>query len=84
MTKKNKVINKFLEKPLRKDLTFDELERLFKMLGYEKKEGRGSRIRFLNHETGDVFITHKPHPGNILKTYVVKEVVEKIRGITDE
>jgi predicted RNA binding protein YcfA (HicA-like mRNA interferase family) len=82
--KKDKLIDKFLETPPRKDLTFDEPEKLFKILGYEKKEGRGSRIRFLNHETGDVFITHKPHPGNILKTYVVKEVVEKIRGITDE
>lgn len=81
MTKREKLVEKFLTKPLRKDLTFDELEKLFLMLGYQKKEGRGSRVRFSNLETGDVFTTHKPHPGNILKSYVVKEVYEKLKGI---
>lgn len=70
-----------MKKPARRDLTFEELEMLFSLLGYTKKEGKGSRVRFANKETGDIFNMHKPHPGNILKSYVVKEVCEKIKGI---
>ena len=81
MSKKEKLIQKFSKKPLRRDITFEEMENLFTLLGYIKKEGKGSRIRFSNPETGDIFTTHKPRPGNILKTYVVKEVYEKIKGI---
>ena len=81
MTKRDKLIEKFLTKPFRKDLTFDELEKLFSVLGYTKKEGRGSRVRFSNLETGDVFIMHKPHPGNLLKPYVVKELYDKLKEI---
>ena len=81
MTKREKLLEKFMTKPFRKDLTFEEMEKLFSTLGYQKKEGRGSRVRFSNLETGDIFTTHKPHPGNILKSYVVKEVYEKIKGI---
>lgn len=79
MTKRDKLIDKFLAKPVRKDLTFEDLEKLMAILGYLKKEGRGSRVRFSHRETGDLFITHKPHPENVLKTYVVKEACEKIK-----
>jgi len=81
MSKKDKLIKKFLTKPVRSDLTFEELESLFSILGYIEREGKGSRVRFSNPETGDIFTTHKPHPGNILKTYVVKEVINKIKGL---
>lgn len=81
MSKKEKLIEKFMTKPLRKDLTYEELEKLFEMLGYMKKEGKGSRVRFSNRENGDIFDMHKPHPGNILKSYVVKEVYEKLKEI---
>jgi predicted RNA binding protein YcfA (HicA-like mRNA interferase family) len=81
MSKKEKLIQTFSTKPLRRDITFEEMESLFKLLGYIKKEGKGSRVRFSNPETGDIFTTNKPHPGNILKTYVVKEVYEKIKEI---
>ncbi|MCP5103419.1 MAG: type II toxin-antitoxin system HicA family toxin [bacterium] len=81
MSKREKLVKKFMAKPLRKDLTFNELEKLFTMLGYTKREGRGSRVRFSNRETGDVFTIHKPHPENILKSYVVKEVYEKLKGL---
>ncbi|MCK4761897.1 MAG: hypothetical protein KAW12_06830 [Candidatus Aminicenantes bacterium] len=46
MAKKDKIIERFLTKPPRKDLTFEELERLFSILGYVKKEGKGSRSGF--------------------------------------
>lgn len=81
MSKKDKLIKKFLTKPVRSDLTFDELESLFSILGYIKREGKGSRVRFSNPETGDIFTIHRPHPGNILKTYVVKEAINKIKGL---
>lgn len=81
MSKKEKLIAKFMQKPVRTDITFEELESIFAMFGYIKKEGRGSRVRFSNRDTGDVFTVHRPHPGNILKSYVVREVCEKLKGI---
>ncbi len=67
MTKKEKLINKFLEKPLRTDLTFNDLETCLKSLGYQKIEGSGSRVRFFNPKNKDIFLIHKPHPTPNLK-----------------
>jgi len=39
MSKKDKLLQKFLEKPIRKDLTFDELSTLLISCGYRKVEG---------------------------------------------
>jgi len=45
MSKKAKLFRKFLEKPPRKDLTYQELESLLLSIGYKKLEGEGSRAR---------------------------------------
>ena len=43
MSKKEKLLKKFLELPLRSDLTYPQLETLLVSLGYRKIEGDGSR-----------------------------------------
>lgn len=82
MTKKEKILKKFLEKPLRSDLTFKDLETCLSHLGYEIYEGKGSRIRFFNSKNKDVFLLHKPHPSPILKKYLLKEIQEKLKIIS--
>lgn len=71
-------MEKFLTKPAKKDLTFSELETLLTGFGYEKMEGSGSRVKFFHPKTKDIISLHKPHPSNILKIYIVKEIQEKI------
>ncbi|WP_404325545.1 type II toxin-antitoxin system HicA family toxin [Aerophototrophica crusticola] len=66
-----------------KDFTWDELVRLLEGLGYrEAATGKtgGSRRRFI-HATAPTIALHKPHPGNIVKSYVIEDVV---RVLTEE
>ena len=73
MTRRDKLVARFRRRP--KDLTWDELVRLLEALGYtETRTGKtgGSRRRFV-HPTAPAIALHKPHPGNIVKTYVIDE-----------
>ena len=74
MTRAEKLIARLKNKPT--DLTWDELDRVLSALGYEEvQRGKtgGSRRRF-QHTTGPSIFLHQPHPGNIVKAHVVKEV----------
>jgi len=84
MSKKDKLLKKFLMSPIKKDLTFTELSTLLIACGFIKLEGSGSAVKFYN-KTKDVLINlHKPHPSDILKTYIIKQIQEKIKDICDE
>ena len=63
MGTKEKLIERF--KALPSDFTFDELEKLLKCFGYEKSN------------KGPIML-HKPHPGNIIKTYAMKQVLNDL------
>ena len=78
MSKKDKLLNKFLEKPPRKNFTFNELETLLIACGFTKLEGSGSAVKFY-HKDKDILINlHKPHPSNILKIYLIKQIQLKL------
>lgn len=80
MSSKEKLIARFLTIP--SDLTFDELERLLTIFGYEKSnKGKtsGSRVVFKDKE-GHPIMLHKPHPGNIVKQYAVRQVLEELQS----
>ena len=81
MSKKDKLLKKFLVVPPKKDLTFDELETLLLSCGYVKLEGRGSAVKFYHKSKDNLINLHKPHPSNILKTYLVKQIQEKLKEI---
>lgn len=81
MSKKDKLLTKFLKSPPAKDLTFDELASLLASLGYEKIEGSGSAVKFYNKQKDSLINLHKPHPSNILKVYLVKQIQNKIKEI---
>ncbi|MDA0218977.1 MAG: type II toxin-antitoxin system HicA family toxin [Proteobacteria bacterium] len=74
MTRKDKLVARFRQRP--RDFTWDELVRLLTMLGYhEATTGKtgGSRRRFL-HANAPAISLHRPHPGSIVKMYVMDEV----------
>lgn len=74
MSKKNKLISKFLTKPFRNDISFDDLATVMKYFGFSRVEGKGSRVKFNNSETGVAIYLHRPHPSKFLKEYQVKIV----------
>ena len=81
MSKKDKLLAKFLENPPRKDLTFKELSTLLLSLDFEKIEGTGSAVKFYNKEKDLLINLHKPHPSDILKVYLIKQIQNKLKEI---
>lgn len=77
MTKVDKLLKKFLSKP--KDLTYEELVQIMKFFGYEEiplGKTSGSRKKFKNKDN-DIIMFYKPHPKNVLKSYIINEIIEK-------
>lgn len=75
MSRMEKLVERLLSSP--KDFTWDELVKLLYNLGFlELSSGKtgGSRRKFVDR-SNNILSLHKPHPGNILKTYQVKQVV---------
>ena len=81
MSRKDKLLKKFLHTPIKKDLTFSELETLLEAYGYVKLEGNGSAVKFFNKEKNSLINLHKPHPSDILKIYLVKQIQEKLKEV---
>jgi len=79
MGTKEKLRERF--KKLPSDFTFDEMQRLLEGYGYEKSnKGKtsGSRIIYKNGDKRPIML-HKPHPGNIVKEYAMKQVLEDLK-----
>ena len=78
MGTKDKLVSRF--KNLPSDFTFEELIRLLGILGYElKNKGKtsGSRVIFKD-DKGNPIMVHKPHPGNVVKAYAMKQIYEEL------
>ena len=75
MNKKDKLLKRFYSLP--NDFTFDEIVSVFSCSGFHqenKGSTSGSRVIFVNDKDGNSYIMHKPHPSNIIKGYVMKQV----------
>lgn len=75
MGTKEKLIERFKKQP--NDFNWNELMRLFSVLGYQidnKGKTSGSRVIFVKGNSS--YTAHKPHPGSIVKTYVMKQVFD--------
>lgn len=79
MSKKDKLLKKFLEVPPKKDLTFGELDSLLLSCGYSKIEGKGSAVKFYHRDKDSLINLHKPHPSNVLKVYLIKQIQNKLK-----
>lgn len=78
MGTKDKLIERF--KTLPSDFSFHEVERLLKNFGYiksNKGKTSGSRIIFKNGNKRPIML-HKPHPGDILKAYAMKQLLNDL------
>ena len=67
-----------------KDYTYEEANSLLSKLGFiEDNKGKtsGSRVRFFRETDEKKICLHKPHPGSIMKSYAVKELVDFLEGI---
>lgn len=74
MSKKDKLITRFLELPI--DFRWDELRRLLNHFGFkesQKGKSSGSRVAFYCEGYPPILL-HKPHPGKIMKHYQIKEI----------
>lgn len=74
MGTKEKLIARFVSLP--NDFTWEEMKRLLISLGYSlnnKGKTSGSRLIFKGEGLKPIML-HKPHPGNIIKEYVMKQV----------
>ena len=81
MGKKEKLRERLYSKP--KDFKWSELCTLLGHLGYERLEGKGSRVKFYRESPRSLITLHKPHPGEILKEYLIEEVIKKLKGVGD-
>lgn len=77
MSRHEKLLARLLSKP--KDFTWDELKSLLTRYGYEMSNGNGSRRKFFHSETKTVISLHEPHPQNIIKAYVIIDVINKLK-----
>ncbi len=74
MGQKDKLLQRFLRLP--KDFTFEETVTLLGYLEYSihnKGATSGSRIRFVN-ASGEFIDLHRPHPGSIMKEWMMKKI----------
>ena len=79
MSRKEKLLLRLQRRP--NDFSWDELSVLLKSFGYKQaKPGKtgGSRRRFV-HPTFATITLHKPHPNNILKMYVISDILEFLK-----
>ena len=80
MGTKEKLIERFRTLP--RDFTWEEMKRLLVALGYvpgNKGKTSGSRVVFKGEGKKPIML-HKPHPGNIIKEYVMKQVYEYLKN----
>jgi len=70
--KQRQTLYKIFEKPERPDILWNDIEGLFKALGAEISEGRGSRVRVALKEVRAVF--HRPHPQRVTNKASIRSV----------
>lgn len=79
MGKRDKLWDRIHSKP--KDFTWQELTSLLTGLGFELLNGAGSRCKFVHTQRKIVISLHKPHPGNIVKSYVIEQVIQYLHEL---
>lgn len=73
MGKKDTLTARFLSMP--KDFEQREMDALMAQYGCTKSncgKTSGSAVQYVHESTKRVFAYHRPHPGNIIKPYILK------------
>lgn len=77
MSKHQKALQRLFSKPT--DFKWNELCSLLDHIGFKRLEGDGSRVKFFHKEKNVLISLHKPHPEKIIKEYVVRNVIKKLK-----
>ncbi len=78
MGKKEKLLKRLYSKPT--DFKWSELRYLLSRLGYTEKQGKGSRVKFYLESPRNIICLHRPHPGEIIKTYVIDVIIDNLEA----
>lgn len=78
MSKHEKLLAKLLNKQA--GFSWQELVALLSSMGYRQLQGDGSRVKFDNGNPHAMINLHKPHPGNELKAYVKRQIIEHLKA----
>lgn len=70
--KQRQTLGWIFEKPERADISWSDIEGLFKALGAGISEGKGSRVRVILNDVRAVF--HRPHPHRVTNKAAVRSV----------
>jgi hypothetical protein len=70
--KQQQTLDRIFDKPERSDILWNDIESLFKALGADISEGRGSRVRVALKGVRAVF--HRPHPQRLTNKSTVRSV----------
>lgn len=82
MPKKDKLLEKLMQKRIPKNFSTSELDALMTQCGCTKHSGgRGSAVMYIHSETKLKLIFDAPHPGNELYTYQIKMVRQFLRDV---
>jgi predicted RNA binding protein YcfA (HicA-like mRNA interferase family) len=81
MGKKQKLFERLYSNP--KDFRWSELTTLLNYIGYKQIQGKGARVKFYRESPRSLISIHRPHPGEILKTYQVKDIIQKLEEDRD-
>ena len=76
MSKNKKLLAKLYANP--SNIRWTELEKLLASLGYELMQGKGSRVKFIHPDYG-LIILHTPHPGSIVDTGAIKDIITTLK-----
>jgi hypothetical protein len=80
MAGSEKLLERFLSVP--KDFTWEELLRVLTHFGYKRiKAGKtgGSRRKYAD-DKNNLILFHEPHPSNIVKRYVIRQVLLELKA----
>ena len=81
ISKNEKAKQRLLATP--RDYTYAEARALLGQLGFQednKGKTSGSRVKFYRAADKKAIMLHKPHPGNIVKQYAVRQVYEELQS----
>ena len=82
MGKKDTMTARLLGMP--KDFEQREMDTLMGQCGCIKNncgKTSGSAIQYVHQATQQVFTYHRPHPGNIIKPYVLKAAIQFLQNV---
>ena len=70
--KQQQTLERIFEKLERSDIAWHDIESLFKALGADLSEGKGSRVRVALKDVRAVF--HRPHPRRVTNKSTIRSV----------